>query len=140
MSGETEEYLKARRRDMSPQLAKLDEWLYDFTKEAQWRGVMALGWMMNEASANPKATFTEVLQRTKDHIVNFKDMQLSPDLHRLVHESLHRAMDELTADFLRHDPNRLTQQRRGLNSTIGELMTWSYRQTIQPEANTDGHN
>lgn len=46
--------------------------------------------------------------------------------HRARHKMLHAFMDELVADFLRHNPTK------GLRSSLLELMEWSHSQTIEP--------
>ena len=49
------------------------------------------------------------------------------------HKELHRHLDELLADFLRHNNDR------GLsNTTLTELMKWSYEQTINPTEQKNG--
>lgn len=52
--------------------------------------------------------------------------ELTATEHKARHLELHRALDELIADFLTHTgklPSR---------STVMELMEWSYQQTIEP--------
>lgn len=63
--------------------------------------------------------------------------------HRRRHEELHRALDELAADWALHNctPKSIRSGEPKLfsNSTIMELMQWSHRQTIEPEElETDG--
>jgi len=43
------------------------------------------------------------------------------------HEELHRAFDELLADWITHNP-----EVRPSVSTVFELMQWSYLQTKEP--------
>lgn len=43
------------------------------------------------------------------------------------HKELHKMLDELCADFIRHT-NRMPS-----STTIMELMEWSYKQTTEPE-------
>lgn len=132
MSGETKEYLEAAREKMSPEQRKLDEWIYDFTKDATWRGVMVLGYLQGEVVKDPSITFLQALQNAKNEISQTRNMELSPYIHQLVHIGLHRSMDELVADFFRHDPHPFGPGRRGLKSTIEDLLKWSYEQTIKP--------
>jgi hypothetical protein len=47
--------------------------------------------------------------------------------HTKKHMELHKAFDELLADYINHE-KRLPSQITAL-----ELMTWSYRQTIEPD-------
>ena len=47
--------------------------------------------------------------------------------HKKRHEELHKALDELVADFLTHTGALLTP------TSIMDLMDWSYRQTQDPE-------
>jgi hypothetical protein len=54
----------------------------------------------------------------------------APEHHRLRHVKLHEAFDELLADFLLNHPGK-----RPGNSTIQELLIWSFRQTMDPDAN-----
>jgi hypothetical protein len=49
-------------------------------------------------------------------------------IHRLRHVELHRALDELLADYMRHHP----EQNRFLETPIGTLLGWSHEQTIDP--------
>lgn len=46
------------------------------------------------------------------------------------HEFLHKALDELIADFIQHNIDKSLG-----NTTVMELMIWSYRQTCKPEEN-----
>jgi hypothetical protein len=48
--------------------------------------------------------------------------------HRKRHEELHKALDELFADYIKHHLNRVGF----LNLTIEELLKWSHGETIQP--------
>jgi len=48
--------------------------------------------------------------------------------HRERHEFLHRALDELVADFILHNANKSPS-----DTTIMELITWSYKQTRESE-------
>jgi hypothetical protein len=52
--------------------------------------------------------------------------------HRKRHIELHRAFDELLADWIAHDPF-LDDRRRSIHSPIFDLMQWSHQQTIEPE-------
>jgi hypothetical protein len=49
-----------------------------------------------------------------------------PKVHRDRHVKLHRALDELLADFVTHNPDKSL-----LKSTLLELLEWSHRQTIE---------
>ena len=42
------------------------------------------------------------------------------------HKELHQSLDELLADFIRHNSGRISD-------TVEELMTWSYQQTKEPD-------
>jgi len=48
--------------------------------------------------------------------------------HRQRHVELHRAFDELLADYARHHP----QQNKILETEIGVFLGWSHEQTIEP--------
>jgi len=52
-------------------------------------------------------------------------MEKEPHIQR--HKELHRALDELAADFITHT-GKLPSQ-----STIIELMQWSHKQTTDPD-------
>lgn len=47
--------------------------------------------------------------------------------HKLRHEKLHQKLDELLADFLYHNPDKLPS-----NTTLSEFMQWSHEQTRKP--------
>jgi len=47
--------------------------------------------------------------------------------HRARHQELHQALDELIADFARHNPGRTYS-----GSSIMDLMMWSFEQTQTP--------
>lgn len=49
--------------------------------------------------------------------------------HRARHIELHRAFDELVADWLNHN---LTRDCHLSNTSIMDLMKWSHQQTIEP--------
>ena len=55
--------------------------------------------------------------------------------HRARHLELHRMLDELLADFLRHE-DTATRHNDGLpiltKRPILDLLTWSYEQTLHP--------
>jgi hypothetical protein len=53
---------------------------------------------------------------------------MTHDEHRKRHVFLHRMFDELIADYFTFNRGKLP-----INTTIGELMTWSYKQTNEPE-------
>jgi hypothetical protein len=55
---------------------------------------------------------------------------LTPEAHRARHHLLHLCLDELLADFLWHNRDRL---KRPSNTTIEELLMWSHEQTINPD-------
>ena len=48
--------------------------------------------------------------------------------HKEIHEKLHLALDELLADYIEHNPEKLPTK-----STIMELVIWSHQQVIKPE-------
>jgi hypothetical protein len=47
--------------------------------------------------------------------------------HRARHATLHNALDELVADFLKHHRDRLPSA-----TTVTELIQWSHTQTVDP--------
>lgn len=52
---------------------------------------------------------------------------LTPEQHKQRHVELHRALDELVADFITHT-GKLPSK-----STLIELMEWSHKQTQEPD-------
>jgi hypothetical protein len=54
-------------------------------------------------------------------------LRVITEKHRRRHVELHRALDELVADWVLHQP-----RGKLCNSTIMELIEWSHRQTIKP--------
>ena len=48
--------------------------------------------------------------------------------HRQRHRELHRALDQLFADFIVHNPDL-----RHIEQSIGMLIEWSYMQTLDPD-------
>ena len=52
---------------------------------------------------------------------------LTPDEHRSRHTELHKSIDELFADYLRHH-----REARLSTTTLMQLMEWSYQQTLNP--------
>jgi hypothetical protein len=53
---------------------------------------------------------------------------MTPEEHRQRHITLHRALDELFADYIGHHP----QQSGFLDTPIRALIEWSHAQTIEP--------
>lgn len=53
----------------------------------------------------------------------------TPEGHKARHGELHKALDELFADFIMHHRDRVNF----LDTTYRELMEWSHRQTIHPD-------
>jgi hypothetical protein len=51
---------------------------------------------------------------------------MTPEEHKKRHQELHKALDELAADFM-SQTGRLVSQ-----TTVMELIQWSYHQTIRP--------
>jgi len=54
--------------------------------------------------------------------------------HRKRHKELHHALDELIADWAAHQrfPGPGEEPKVYSNTTIAELMEWSYQQTVKP--------
>lgn len=53
---------------------------------------------------------------------------LTPEAHQARHVELHRALDELFADYIGHHLGA----RQFLDLPIGTLLRWSYEQTQHP--------
>ena len=59
-------------------------------------------------------------------VVEEEEKELTFQTHRLRHEKLHNHLDELLADWITHTGKRPSE------STVRELLEWSFQQTIQP--------
>ena len=57
---------------------------------------------------------------------------LTPDQHKIRHINLHRALDELVADWLLHVGTVFAAGKTLSMSSIMDLMEWSYTQTQEP--------
>ena len=53
--------------------------------------------------------------------------------HRQRHRELHKALDELVADWARHNPGKIYS-----DSSIMDLMEWSFKQTQNPTPTDSG--
>ena len=53
--------------------------------------------------------------------------ELSKEEHKIRHKKLHKMLDELIADYMRH-----TEKFISSDSTLRDLMEWSYKQTMEP--------
>lgn len=75
------------------------------------------------------AALLQAAERIEDTLVKESSLCVTDDgnLHRDIHKKLHKALDELTADFIQHSGGKLPS-----NTTVAELMEWSYGQTITP--------
>ena len=58
---------------------------------------------------------------------------MTPEEHRARHRHLHKALDELIADYLDHQP--IERFRFLSETTVMELMEWSFQQTRNPTPN-----
>jgi hypothetical protein len=52
---------------------------------------------------------------------------MDKEAHRQRHIELHRALDELLADFITHTGQRPSQ------TTLLQFLEWSHKQTVDPE-------
>ena len=52
---------------------------------------------------------------------------MNKEKHKVRHQLLHKELDELVADFIIHNKDKLPS-----TTTIIELMEWSYEQTKNP--------
>jgi hypothetical protein len=57
---------------------------------------------------------------------------VTPEEHKTRHVELHRNLDELWADWLRHNLKTGPEFRGMDNVTVGELIRWSFAQTRNP--------
>lgn len=59
---------------------------------------------------------------------------MTKDEHKAEHLRLHRALDQLMADFLAHQWKKRGAKMKLPNQImLRELMDWSFRQTQEPE-------
>ena len=54
-------------------------------------------------------------------------VNMNPEEHKEKHIKLHKSFDELTADYVSHTEKLLSE------TTVMELIEWSYSQTINPK-------
>ncbi len=54
---------------------------------------------------------------------------MTPEQHKKRHEELHKALDELFADYITHHPD----QRGFINMPLIDLLDWSAKQTACPD-------
>ena len=54
---------------------------------------------------------------------------MNPEQHRQRHVELHRALDQLFADYIQHHP----KQHDYLGTPLRDFIEWSYAQTITPD-------
>jgi hypothetical protein len=54
-------------------------------------------------------------------------VKMTPEQHKARHVQLHRALDELLADFILHNPGKYPSKMPVL-----DLMRWSHAQTLKP--------
>lgn len=53
---------------------------------------------------------------------------MTPEAHQARHVVLHRALDELFADYIEHHP----EESRFLDMPIRRFLSWSFQQTTRP--------
>jgi hypothetical protein len=80
-----------------------------------------------------KATTEELLEKFA-RLVTGAPPELTAVEHRERHQMLHRALDELLADFIDQTEAPV------LARPIEDLIKWSHRQTIQPTVKAKGAN
>lgn len=51
---------------------------------------------------------------------------MTPEDHKEIHRHLHEALDQLVADYITHN------EKTPSNTTVMELMAWSFDQTLNP--------
>ena len=54
---------------------------------------------------------------------------MTPEEHKARHVELHKALDELMADYLYHHPKELPSLIR-----LWDVVKWSHEQTLEPTA------
>ena len=60
---------------------------------------------------------------SEDHV------PMSEEVHAQRHKELHKAIDELAADFIAHNPGKYLS-----STSVMQLIQWSHAQTIKPTA------
>ena len=70
-----------------------------------------------------------LLQTSKVDDHKMSTMTETEATHQAVHEALHRSLDELVADYITQT------HRRPSESTVLELMQWSFVQVMRPSGN-----
>jgi hypothetical protein len=53
---------------------------------------------------------------------------MTKDEHKKLHQDLHKSLDEICADYIVHNRDKLISE-----TSVIELMKWSYGQTIDPD-------
>jgi hypothetical protein len=51
---------------------------------------------------------------------------MTPEEHKQRHIELHKALDELVADYIQHTDKFIT------NTNLQQLIEWSFKQTLDP--------
>ena len=64
---------------------------------------------------------------------SLKKGRLTPSEHRNRHIELHKALDELVADYIDHIPLEKPHWKGLRGTSIMTLMEWSFEQTQEPE-------
>lgn len=59
--------------------------------------------------------------------------KLTKEEHINIHRKLHRALDQLAADWIANGELNNGEMRLPSRITLMEFMEWSYQQTIDPE-------
>lgn len=59
------------------------------------------------------------------------------EIHRERHIELHKSLDELVADFISDKENKVKLLEQ---TTIMELLYWSYKQTLKEKGEENGRN
>jgi hypothetical protein len=119
---------QTHRQRLSPEHAALDEWMYDFTAQEVWHGKFLLGVLAIHATDNPGVSYWDNLAVAKQGLQQYTVSMSS--MHRQRHVVLHQCLDELCADYIRHNDRPLT---------IDALLQWSKKETLFPtEIKTGG--
>jgi hypothetical protein len=58
---------------------------------------------------------------------------MTPEKHKERHVELHKWLDELFADYIKHHP----EQHGFLDMPFKQFLDWSHQQTIKPDEPTD---
>lgn len=118
----------AELRDQLPPAHKeIFEWVYNIARDPVISTIV-LGFVVAHCCVHWEAKLWDALEIARKALTLRLRQDETVNTHRARHFQLHRELDELSADFLRHNPGHMLS-----NTSVIELIRWSYRQTIEPQ-------